>query len=273
MRVKFYGTRGSIPVCEKGYQEFGGNTTCLRILFSSGDIAILDAGSGIRNLGKDLLQAGHQQYDNIFIGFTHFHWDHIQGFPFFLPAYDPLRHFTISAIGKNRKEMDLKNIFETQMQQQYFPVPLQKMGAGISFHQSEADWFINETTMVMTMEHNHPGGAYSYRIEQDGKIFVFCTDIEHGETIDPHVVEFARNADLLVHDAQYTPEELKDRRGWGHSSWQQALEVAERANVKLIALTHHDPDHDDAFLLEVEKQCQARFPRSLLAREGMEVEL
>lgn len=273
MRVKFYGTRGSIPVCEKGYQEFGGNTTCLRILFENGDIAILDAGSGIRNLGKDMLEAQHEQYENIHIGFTHFHWDHIQGFPFFSPAYDPRRNFTLSAIGKNRKVVDLKNIFQTQMQRQYFPVPLEKMGANLSFHQSEKDWFLNENTMVMTMEHNHPGGAYGYRIEQEGKTLVFCTDIEHGEEIDPRVVAFAYKADLLIHDAQYTPEELKNRKGWGHSSWEQALQVAKLADVKLVALTHHDPDHDDEFLLQVEKQCQERFPQSFLAREGMEVEL
>ena len=126
-------------------------------------------------------------------------------------------------------------------------------------------------TVVTAQKHNHPGGAYSFRIERNGKVLVVCTDVEHGEQIDPRLVELARGADLLVHDAQYTAEELQKRRGWGHSSFDQAMQLAEMAGVKRLALTHHDPDHDDEFLLRIEKLCQERFPNTVLAREGMEI--
>jgi phosphoribosyl 1,2-cyclic phosphodiesterase len=272
MRVKFYGTRGSIPVCERGFQEFGGNTTCLLLRFKN-RIAILDAGSGIRNLGKDLLAEGHEQFDNIFIGFSHFHWDHIQGFPFFQPAYDPRRHFTLSTLGRGRHLKDLKSIFTTQQQREYFPVPVDNMGANFSFFYAQDDTFKEAGVTVDALRLNHPGGSYGYRItDTHGRVLVFCTDTEHGDKIDQRIVAFARGADLLIHDAQYTPEELKTKRGWGHSSWLQALEVAEQAEVKWAALTHHDPDHDDEFLLKVEQTCQARFPPAILAREGLELD-
>jgi ribonuclease BN (tRNA processing enzyme) len=127
--------------------------------------------------------------------------------------------------------------------------------------------------VVKTNKHNHPGGAYGYRIELEGKVLVFCTDVEHGKSIDKNVVKFSEGADLLIHDAQFTDEEIKDKRGWGHSSYSQAIEVAERANVKMLALTHHDPDHDDKFLKKMEKKCQKRFKDCFLAREKMEIEL
>ncbi len=273
MKVNFYGTRGSIPVAHPEYQEFGGNTTCLQITLPDGRIGILDAGTGIRQLGKDLLASDHQQFDNIYVGFTHFHWDHIQGFPFFAPAYDPRRHFTISAMGHDRMDMDLRGVFEAQMQAEFFPVPLEKMGARFSFFQSTDDHLMRQGTLVRVMPHRHPGVAYSYRIEdtESDTSIVFATDIEHGETLDPSLVEFARGADLLIHDGQYTPEELPEKTGWGHSSWEQAIQVAEQADVKQLAITHHDPDHDDLFLKQVEKDCQARYQDCFLAREGVEI--
>jgi ribonuclease BN (tRNA processing enzyme) len=131
----------------------------------------------------------------------------------------------------------------------------------------------NVETKVTAQRHNHPGGAYGCRIERSGKVLVICTDVEHGEEIDPRVVELSRGADLLVHDAQYTAEELRTHRGWGHSSFDQAMEVAEMAGVKHLAMTHHDPEHDDDFLLRMEKLCQERFPNTQFAREGMEIVL
>jgi phosphoribosyl 1,2-cyclic phosphodiesterase len=276
VKLKFYGTRGSIPVCDAGFQQFGGDTTCLQITFTDTNrIAIIDAGTGIRNLGKDLRAIGHKQ-DQIVIAFTHFHWDHIQGFPFFAPAYDPSRKITLLTLGRGQTVTNLREIFEVQMQSQYFPVQLNHMGANFEFLQiADASKHFtavnNVDTVVTALRHNHPGGAYSFRIERNGQVLVVSTDVEHEEQMDPQLVELARDADLLVHDAQFTAEELKNRRGWGHSSFDQAMQFAEMAGVKRLVLTHHDPEHDDEFLLRMEKLCQERFPNAVIAREGMEI--
>jgi phosphoribosyl 1,2-cyclic phosphodiesterase len=277
MKVTFYGTRGSIPVPDPDFVQVGGNTPCILFTSDNGRIAIFDAGTGIRKLGNDLLARSHEQYDNIFIALSHTHWDHIQGFPFFLPAYDPDRHFTIAIGGRNRQTRNLEDIFSTQMQREYFPVPVEKMGARMSFFVPDTTHYTTTTPItgnkVVTLRHNHPGGAYSYRVEGEGKIFVYCTDVEHVDGIDPDIVAIARDADLLVHDAQYTPEELKEKKGWGHSSWEQAVEVAEQAGVKRLALFHHDPEHTDSFLFRMEEECQRRFAGAFLSREGMEIEI
>ncbi len=274
MKITFYGTRGSISVPDKNFSEFGGNTACLLLKFENGRIAILDAGTGLRKLGNDLLSRSIEQYDNIFIGLSHTHWDHIQGFPFFKPAYDTRRRFTIAMYGRGRGGISLSSAFETQMQQDFFPVPLEKMGATVMFWQPEIPTFKPTSDIqVIAAEHNHPGGAYGYRISEGGTTLVYCTDVEYVDGIDPNVVELARDADLLIHDAQYTSEELPQKKGWGHCSWEQAVEVAERSGVKRLALFHHDPDHDDDFLLRLERECRQRFTNSFFAREGMEISL
>jgi phosphoribosyl 1,2-cyclic phosphodiesterase len=278
MKLKFYGARGSIPVCDTGFQQFGGNTTCFQITFvDTNRIAIIDAGTGLRNLGRDVRAIGHQQ-DQLVIAFTHFHWDHIQGFPFFGPAYDPEQKIRLLTVGKGQTIGNLREIFEVPLQSQYFPVQLDRMGAQFEFLKVEdaTRHFTavnNVETTVTGQRHNHPGGAYGFRIERGGKVLVICTDVEHGDEIDPQVVALSRGADLLVHDAQYTAEELQMHRGWGHSSFDQAMQVAEMAGVKQLAMTHHDPEHDDDFLLRMEKLCQERFPNTQFAREGMEIVL
>ena len=275
IKVKFYGTRGSISVCGPKFQEFGGNTTCIQITdMKTNRIGIFDAGTGIRDLGNDLVASGHEQ-DQIFIVFTHFHWDHIQGFPFFTKAYDPKQKINIFTMGKGKNNDEIRGLFTTLMQSEYFPVPFDKMGASFEFmHPDVLSGIFGPLQVKITANrHNHPGGAYGYRIEREGKVLVFCTDIEHGDEIDQNVVELCKDADLLIHDAQYTSEELKVKKGWGHSSYEQAIQVAEMAGVKQLAITHHDPDHDDEFLLGMEKQCQQRFPNCVLAREKMEIEI
>lgn len=273
-RVKFYGVRGSTPVCAPEFQGFGGNTTCILVEAPTRTI-ILDAGTGIRQLGKDFRDDPHLGIDReCYIAFSHFHWDHIQGLPFFAPAYDPRRTFILTAIGRDRYSKDLHGVFATPMRDDYFPVSLDNMGATFRFMQTPGDAVRVDQAFVRVLRHNHPGGAYSYRLQDsEGRALVYVTDIEHGDSIDPRVVALAQDADLLIHDGQYTPEELPRFRGWGHSSWAQAIEVAEQAKVRQLVITHHDPDHDDAFLARVEKACQARFRDCCLAREGMEIDV
>lgn len=272
MKIKFYGTRGSVPICHPDYMEFGGNTTSFKVTQDNGRTSIFDAGTGIRNLGRDLIKDGIQ-HPELFIGFSHFHWDHIQGLPFFDPAYNPEVTINILAMIEGREISDLQDIFKGQMQPEYFPVPLESMGAKFNFLLPKSDTIKLIGTSIRFIKQNHPGGSYGYRIEENGKCLVICTDLEHGQTVLPEIVAFCKNADLLVHEAQYTSDELVAHRGWGHSSFDQALEVAEKANVKKLAITHHDPDHNDAFLNKIEKECQQRFTNCVLAREQMEIEL
>ena len=274
MEVTFCGTRGSVPVPEREFDLFGGNTSCVLLAFDNGRVAILDAGTGIRRAARLIAERGVEQFDNLVVGLSHTHWDHIQGFPFFAPAYDPRRRLTLALSGRAGQRADLESVFTTQMQQEFFPVPLTAMGAKISFWQpDDGDITMTSGVQISTALHGHPGGAHGYRITEGEKTVVYCTDVEHGERIDPGVVELARNADLLIHDAQYTPAELKTKRGWGHSSWEQAIEVALEAKVGQLALFHHDPEHDDLFLRGVERECQRLFSNAFLAREAQTVKL
>ncbi len=269
----FYGTRGSLPICAPEYLEFGGNTTCIAFeRHKNHRLGILDAGTGIRSLGK-LINREFSEQVEIAITFTHFHWDHIQGFPFFDPAYDPNRTINIGALDQGGKFTDLRKIFKNQMLEEYFPVQLENMGANFNFNFYTEKVFGVEGVVLKTILQNHPGGSYGYRLEVDDRVIVICTDIEHGDTVNEDIVEFARDADLLIHEAQYTDAELLTHKGWGHSSFTQAIEVAERAGAKILAMTHHDPDHNDEFLKKIEKQCQDRFKDCVLAREGMSIEV
>jgi phosphoribosyl 1,2-cyclic phosphodiesterase len=274
LQVKCYGVRGSISVSGNRYTEFGGNTTCFQIMASeSRRIGIFDAGTGIRQLGKDFLEMQNGQ-TGIFIAFSHFHWDHIQGLPFFIPAYNKNIQIHMLAKGGNKKISNLKDIFDVQMQELYFPVTLGDMGAGFEFLllENNSQVFVPPDGIpvkVTAVEHSHPGCAYSYRYERGGYSVVVSTDIEHGDTLDENIIELARDADILVHDGQYSSDELVSKKGWGHSSFEQAVEVAMRANVKQLMITHHDPDHDDHYLKTAEKKCQKIFSDCVFAREGM----
>ena len=208
MKMKFYGTRGGIPVSDRDFLEFGGNTTCIKITRDNGRVAIIDAGTGIRQLGKDLIEEGFNQ-NQLFIGFTHFHWDHIQGFPFFQPAYDSKNVINILAMGKDRVIADLQEIFKGQMKPEYFPIPLDKMGAKLNFLQPKENELHINGSVITVIKQKHPGDSFGYRIDDNGKSCVYCTDLEHGDEVSPEIVEFCKGADLLVHEGQYTTEELK----------------------------------------------------------------
>jgi len=219
------------------------------------------------------MREGYKQ-EVINIGFTHFHWDHIQGFPFFAPCFNKDQIIGIMMMGSERKYKNLKEIFSVQMQADYFPVQLDTMGAQFRFFNfGNKEIVYGVTTTAVPQHHQYPGGSYGLRIEDDSQVLTICTDVEHINGIDESIVELARNADLLIHDGQYTDEEYVRYRGWGHSTWRTAVEVAKRANVKKLIITHHDPDHDDDMLDSMESECQKEFPNSVFAKDGMEVQV
>lgn len=271
-KVKLYGTRGSIPVCDANFQKYGGNTTSI-LIQTDNFVGILDAGTGIRNIGKDLMKCGSETCKHIYIAFSHFHWDHIQGFPFFAPAYDKNIKITFAAISKDASSLELERILSFQMKQEYFPVPMGNMGAMFHFMKIDKEELHRELIDIRSIQHNHPGKAYSYRIDFMGKSVVFCTDIEHGNGIDENLVELAQGTDLLIHDSQFTPEEYQMHKGWGHSNYEQAIEVAIKSGAKKLILTHHDPDHNDDFLGELEEKLIKEYPSLSIGRDNMEFNL
>lgn len=292
MKVRFWGTRGSIPTPGPETVRYGGNTACIEIQADDDHLVILDAGSGIRTLGLDLLKRGKKPIEAT-IMISHTHWDHIQGFPFFVPAFIPGNSFTVCGCGE--ADMSLDQIVKGQMKSAYFPVDLNDMPAEIAFHELHEGSFNFSGVEVDTMFVNHPGLALAYKIRHNGKTVVYASDNEpypvepeeddrykhlkfHGKS-NRRIMEFAKGADLLIHDSQYTPEEYSTKIGWGHSPYDYAVEIAATAGVKRMVFFHHDPLHNDDFLDDLEKTIKADLKKKNpavkgeLAVEGREISL
>ncbi|MBN2378656.1 MBL fold metallo-hydrolase [candidate division WOR-3 bacterium] len=243
MRVKFWGTRGSVPVPGPTTIRYGGNTTCVEVEDRNGNLLVIDAGTGIRSLGNDLVRRGKQGPIHVF--FTHYHWDHIQGWPFFAPTYLPKSEFII--YGRAKSAGMLREIFAYQMQYTYFPVKFEDLPCKFEFVPvGENSLKIGELN-VQTIDLCHPGKTFGARIWEKKRVFVFMTDHEAGlKDKQPHpytdYTEFASKADLLIHDAQFTEEELPTHKTWGHSSYQEALQLAVDADAKRLGLFHHAPE-------------------------------
>ncbi|MGV3526722.1 MAG: MBL fold metallo-hydrolase [Candidatus Sericytochromatia bacterium] len=271
MKLKFWGVRGSIPTPWKDAMQVGGNTSCVQVLPRDHSLVILDAGTGLRLLGEDLTRQGQMPL-HAHLLLSHNHWDHIQGFPFFGPAFQAGNALTI--YGAASEGHRLPDILRGQMRAPYFPVNLDDMAAQLDFVELDETAFAIGDLQIRTCAFNHPGGVLGFRMEQEGQALVFATDMEYTEdNLDPRLIDFARGCDLLIYDSQYTPEELKNKTGWGHSTHIAAAHLALRAQVKVLMLYHHDPSHDDAMLRQMEAEARQIFPRSFLATEGLELDL
>lgn len=272
--IRFWGVRGSIPSPGEDTVRYGGNTPCVEMQVN-GERLIFDGGTGLRSLGKQLKGQGPIEAK---LFFSHYHWDHVQGFPFFEPAFTPDNHFDIyGAIALDGTTVEQR--LGLQMLHPNFPISLQIMASNLSFHDLQPnDSLCFGDIQIQTAPLNHPGGAIGYRVSSRSYSAVYATDTEHyPDRLDDNLVDLARNADLLIYDATYTDEEYHDpnlsKRGWGHSTWQEAVKVARAAKVKQLVIFHHDPTHSDAFLDRVALAARAAFPGTSLAQEGMEIAL
>ena len=265
LQLKFWGVRGSIPTPTPENLGYGGNTTCIEVRTSAG-IFIIDGGTGIRNLGLALQQEFHGSPCSLEILLTHFHWDHIQGLPFFTPLYSPANEITFHA---SRTPAQTEELLEGQMSSPYFPVKFEFLAAKRRFVDINSECFRHNSLKIYPFPLNHPQEAFGYRIEQDGAVIVHASDLEHGDSkLDRVLRDHAQNADMLIMDAQYTPDEYEMKRGWGHSTWLEATRVARDCAVKQLILFHHDPAHTDLEMDQIVASARCHFENTVAATEG-----
>jgi len=269
IRVKIWGCRGSIACPAPTHLKYGGNTTSLEVDIG-GQKLLLDCGTGIRNLGKAMMK---DEQEHCYILLTHTHWDHINGFPFFAPAFDKNRHFEIMA-GHLMDKGGIRNILESQMDNPMFPVPLEAMQAKLSFTDFSAgedlDLGIGGAT-VRTALLNHPNDATGYRVDYNGSSMCLITDTEHVDgKLDENVLKLIEGADLVIYDATYTEEEFPSKIGWGHSTWNEGIKLCREAGAKRLGIFHHDPEHDDVFMDSIAEAANKVWDGTFVIQENMD---
>jgi ribonuclease BN (tRNA processing enzyme) len=293
--AKIYGVRGSYPIAPAGGTKYGGNTTCL-LTRTQNHIVIFDAGSGIIQLGRELVpeiiehKKKSKEPFHITMIFTHTHIDHLIGFPYFTPLFIPNVH--IHFFGPATLGVDFEDILRTLVEPQYFPVSMDEFRSTKYFENIDENMVIYflegkpdpqfgfvETTPTDLAElaiknmkyYVHPkDGSFNYRIENSGHSLVFATDVEQYAGIDQRLVNFAEGCDVLIHDSQYTLEQYLTFQGYGHSNYEMACEAAIKAKAKKLLLFHHDPNNDDENLEQIEKNAKEIFSGAELAYEGWE---
>jgi ribonuclease Z len=254
--------------------RYGGNTSCVEVRVN-GHLYVFDCGTGFRNLGKALSRTWQETQEPIqaHVFLSHFHWDDIQGIPFFTPLYDSPENYIF--FHSSSRSRSLQRAIEEQMGDPDFPVDMSEMAAHRNFYEIEEGRIEFDNCNIQSMWLNHPQGCLGFRIETDAGTLVYATDNEPGHPIfDRHVRKLAEGADVLIYDAQYLPEDYQSKkRGWGHSHWREAVNVVMESGAKELVLFHHDPDHSDACIDAIVKEASNHYSKVRAASEGMEIQL
>ncbi len=276
-KLSFWGVRGSTPTVDPATWRYGGNTPCLELIAPDGTQFILDCGTGLRMLGSRWAAPNGGKTAETHILVTHYHWDHIQGIPFFSPLYVENNEFHFYSFRSKFLGRDsLKQVFEAQMAMPYFPVDMSAMSAKRKFKEVDGGDSLKVGENKITAQWlNHPQGCLGFRIETPAGTVAYATDNEPGDAkLDENLRELAAGADIFINDAQFTPEQLETtRKGWGHSSWLEGAKVARQAGAKTLVLFHHDPDSTDRMVDAILRQAREEFDSVFAASEGMVVTL
>ncbi len=271
-RLKFWGVRGTVATPAADKLRYGGNTACASVEVADDEYLILDCGTGARILGDSLAQRRKGRPTRYHVFLSHYHFDHVEGLSLFQPLYDPASSIIFHGFVSGHSA--IRENLETLISPPFFPVSLAGAPAKIEFKNvEESTCFDVGALRVDSIPLCHPDGCVSYRISNGDRRIVFATDHEHGdEAVDKALIDFSRNADYLIYDATYMQAEYETlRKGWGHSTWYAAVQVARSAGVKTLILFHHHPDHTDEQLDEMERIARLELPTATVAREGMEL--
>lgn len=270
IKVTFWGVRGSYPLCKPSHDTFGGNTSCVGLELDD-QYVFLDAGTGMISAGEEILKQGIQKATLLI---SHPHLDHINGLPFFKPIHKPdfkLNIISSGLVTTGNPNGGIESILSKVVSPPYYPVPWDQIQSQRTFIDVPAGGqFTLRHIKVSTLPLNHPGGSAGYRLDLGEKSICYITDTGHtpGE-LGQDLVEFINRTNLLIYDATFTEEEFKRFPTWGHSTWNQAVALAKAAAIRELALFHHNPDHDDAFMAHIETQARAQFSRTFVAKQGM----
>ncbi|MFY9753668.1 MAG: MBL fold metallo-hydrolase [Candidatus Acidiferrales bacterium] len=276
-KLVFWGVRGSTPTLERDTWRYGGNTPCLELTAPGGARFVLDCGTGLRSLGNHWSAQAPSAGIDAHILVTHYHWDHIQGIPFFHPFFQSQNRFHFYSFQSEFLGRDsLRQVLEAQLSKPYFPVDVSMMTAAREFREVTGGekWDVQGTRLTAAWL-NHPQGCLGYRLDTAAGSIVYATDNEAGvPEFDANLRQLAHGADVLIYDSQYSPEQATtERRGWGHSSWLEGVKVSRDAKVRNLVLFHHDPDSSDKTVDGFLAAARREFPATWAATEGMSITL